>query len=123
MLASDLIFYLTRDVGPAVLLLCCVVGASRLWKRTRLASALVQLLAASLVFVSWAVHITRIEFTTPFDTSSFARVLGSEAMQITETLTLLIGVVVFVFGYLWYALAQKASNQASLQRTAPRSDA
>jgi len=107
MLNSDLIFHLTRNIGPGVVLLCFIVAAVSLWKRTRLVSALVQLLAASLVFVSWGVHRIGVEFTTPFDTSLFARVLSSEAMQITETVTLLIGIFVFALGYLRYALTQK----------------
>ena len=108
MVLDDLLFYLVRYIGPPVLLLCCVLGAAALWRSTRFVSALVQLLAASLAFVSWGFRIVRVEFTTPFDTSSFVRVLWSDTVPIIESVTLLLGIVVFVAGYLWYALTHKS---------------
>src|SRR5215203_4119456 len=102
MLNSDLVFHLTRNIGPGVVLLCFIVGAVSLWKRTRRVSALVQLLAASLVFISWGFHRIEVEFAMPLRTSLFARVLSSEEWQITKTVSLLVGIFVFALAYLRY---------------------
>jgi hypothetical protein len=105
-------------VPPGLLMFCVVIGALLLWTRTKSAAALVQLVAASLLFVDWAVFAIyqlclRIE---PFGLDPVAT---PEPFQAARRIVVLVALVAFPIAYVWYAFTLKASNQA-MERTADR---
>jgi hypothetical protein len=109
---------LLYTIAPGVLMLCVVVGAVLLWKRTRHASALVQLVAASLLVMDWA--ITGIYELASESNTWLGTRFWSEPFQTVRHFTVSVALVVFPIAYLWYAFTQKASNHA-MERTSDRS--
>src|SRR6188472_2833447 len=85
-----------------LLLLGVILGATLLWKRTRRVAALTQLVAVTVVFVSWAFS-EFLRFAADARVS-LPDVLWSESLETVMFGALVIGVAVFAVGYLWYAL-------------------
>jgi cbb3-type cytochrome oxidase subunit 3 len=102
----DLVHHFVEDVAPSALLLCIVAGAALLWRRTRRASSLAQLVASVLLFVGFGLDQLRWRSVTPYDHSAYADVMRSAPIHIAMS-AWPIGFVVFAIGYLWYALTQK----------------
>ena len=95
----DLIHHFTQDVMPIAVPLCAVVGAAFLWRRTRRASALVQLVASVLILYGMCVS----QFgwrSTGLDR------YWSEPMRISMDIAMFLGFVLFPVSYLMYALRQ-----------------
>ena len=104
---------LTHDVLPIAIPLCIVVAAAVLWRRTRRASALMQLVASLLILYGMSVN----QFggrSTGLDR------YWSEPMRISMNIALFLGFVLFPVGYLLYAFRKRVSNHA-MERTADRS--
>ena len=93
---------------PVLWLLCIVVGALLLWRRTKHIAALAQFVAAAGFFVCIFVDWLR-EFSAPppFDTSWFAKLVWSSHLSDFGFIVMIICVLVFPIAYLWYAITQK----------------
>ena len=100
MQVRDLFLQFTQDVLPVAVPLCVVIAAAMLWRRTKRASALVQLLAAVLLL-----------YGTVVDRYG-SRSIGldrvrSEWLQTSMDIALFLGCVSFPIAYLTYALREK----------------
>lgn len=99
MRVTDLFMQLTHDVLPLAIPLCIVVAAAVLWRRTRRASALMQLVASLLIF--YGIIVDRFGWrSTGLDR------YWSAPMQISMDIALFLGFVLFPVSYLLYALRQ-----------------
>ncbi len=96
----DLYFHLRDDVLPIAIPLCIVVAAAELWRRTRRASALLQLIGSLLLLYGMTVQ----QFG--WHTNGLDAV-WSEPMRISKDVAALLGGVLFPVSYLFYALHQK----------------
>ena len=105
--ASDLVYHLIWDVAPVAFLLCIVVGSVLVWRRTRRAAALAQLIGAGLTFIGWGLLTLRWSTVVPSDLSLYAETLRSEAMRLTMSLAPLVGAAVFSVGYLCDAIKRE----------------
>ena len=103
----DLIYRLIYDVAPIVMLLCVVVGACILWRRTKRALCLAQFIASLLLFGGFAFQPLRWSSVTSYDHSVYAEVMSSKAMRIGMGLALYIGCLAFSISYVWFALTHK----------------
>lgn len=107
MSATNVMYHLVWDLAPVAFPLCVVIGSVLVWRRTRRASALAQLIGAALVFIGWGLFKLRWSTVEPTDLSLYAETLRSETMRITMLLAPLIGLAVFSIGYLSYAVKTK----------------
>ena len=103
---GDLVLRLL-DVIPVVMLLCIAVGAGVLWHRTRRSSSLAQFVGSLLLFAGFAISQLRLLSTSPYSQSAYAEALRSDTMRTLETYAAFIGIVIFAFGFLRYALTSK----------------
>ncbi len=93
-------------------------GASVLWAKTRRATALLQLLAASVVFVACAIQALALVLTA-LDHNTLLDTLRTSRVDVAVDVALVAGVLFFSLAYFIDALRQNASNKA-MQRTAGR---
>jgi hypothetical protein len=99
MTVVDLMHHFVQEVMPIAVPLCVVVGAVFLWRRTRRASTLVQLVASVLVLYGMSVN----QFgwhSTDLDR------YWSEPMRTSMDIAMFLGFVLFPVSYLLYALRQ-----------------
>ena len=104
---GDLIYRLIYDVAPNVMLLCVVVGAGVLWRRTKRALCLAQFIASLLLFVGFAFDQLRWSSVSSGDHSVYADVMRSEPMRIGMGLAFYFGCLGFALSYVWFALTHK----------------
>jgi hypothetical protein len=83
--------------------LCLVVGAAVLWKKTKRAAVLLQLIASSLIFVLLAVE-SLAHYLVSIGKSQLLDVIYGPHVQPVGQIAFLVAFVVFTVGYLWYAL-------------------
>jgi hypothetical protein len=96
---EDLFMRFTQDVLPIAIPLCVVVAAAVLWRRTRRASALVQLAGSLLIF--YGIIVDRFGWrSTGLDR------YWSAPMRISMDIALFLGFILFPVSYLLYALRQ-----------------
>jgi hypothetical protein len=108
----DLMRHFVQNVMPIAVPLCVVVGAAFLWRRTKRASALVQLVASALIL--YGMSLSQYGWrSTGLDR------YWSEPMRISMNITLFLGFLLFPVSYLLYALSKRASNQ-TMERTTDR---
>ncbi len=107
MTLDDFLFHLVWDVTPIVALFCVVLGAALLWRFTRRASSLLQLVASVFLFFGIGLHRVRWQLVTPYDNSVFADVLRSEALRVAMLIAQSVGFALFAASYLWYARGQR----------------
>jgi len=102
--AVDWLAYVLRKFVPFVI--CIAVGSFFLWRHTKRRAALVQLVAAGMLLLSFL--IDQVEyFISPFHQPAVWSVLRSEPLQIAKSALLLLSSVLFGAGYVWYALGEK----------------
>jgi hypothetical protein len=95
------------DLIPPAITLLLLVGAIILWRRTKRASALLQLFAASGLFLfMWLELIAQFLAIVCHRTQLLDALRGSH-VQTAEWIVLLISGFAFPVGYLWYALTQE----------------
>jgi hypothetical protein len=102
--AGDWLYYVLSMFVPLVL--CVAVGSFVLWRRTKRAAALTQLVASALIFLPWLLGQIRY-FMTPSTESAFARLFWSQGFNEAMSLLLHLSLVVFGLGYIWYALTER----------------
>ena len=95
------------DIARAAAVCLLVIGADFLWRRTRRASTLSQLVGAGLVLLGTLLEQIRWLFVLPADQSAFASVMRSEQMHIVTFSVLVVGVVTFLSGYFWFAFSRE----------------
>jgi hypothetical protein len=95
------------EFSPTAVVFFLTLGGGLLWSRTRRASSLLQFIASGILFAGIILEQIRWNFVLPSDQSVFANVMRSEAMHITTASAQLIGIVIFLSSYLWFALAHK----------------
>ena len=99
---------LVREIIPTLVLLCIVVGSSLLWRRTKRASALIQLVtSAVLLLEALLTSIRSCSLSTPCHSSWMSRALWAQSLTDTMIPITLVCVVIFAGAYLWYALGAK----------------
>jgi hypothetical protein len=101
MTLDDLYYRLVLQVMPVAMLVCIIVAAALLWRRTRRASTLAQLVAAVLLFYAFGLNALR------WNSSWYEHLIRSEPMRISMDIAMWIGIPLFAISYLLYALQQK----------------
>ena len=101
---ADWLYYVLREFVPFIM--CIAIGSFFLWRHTKRRAALVQLVAAGMLLLSFL--IDQVEyFISPFHQAAVWSFLRSEPLQIAKSVLLLLSTVLFGAGYVWYALGEK----------------
>src|SRR4051812_27478797 len=96
-------------IGPFLLIAmgaALLAGATVLWIRTRRVTALLQLLASSVVLVACATHALAFYLTT-IDRNTLSDTLRTSHADLFINVGLGLGILVFSLTYLLYALGHK----------------
>jgi hypothetical protein len=95
----DLMHHFVQDAMPIAVPLCVVVGAALLWRRTRRASAVVQLVGSTLILYAMIVN----QFWWH---SNGLDAVRSEPVRISMDIAMFLGFLLFPVSYLLYAVRQ-----------------
>ena len=102
--ASDWLYYVAKNFIPFIM--CIAIGSFFLWRRTKQRGALMQLVAAGMLLMSFTINETEYFISPPRD-SALAQFLWSEPLQIFKSVLLLLSSLLFGAGYVWYAVGEK----------------
>lgn len=106
MTVVDLVFHLTEEILPSIVPPAVVAGAALLWRRTRRASTLVQLVGAILILAYW-IFLRMSLFLMGAGILSSAPIFIPAVDVATRYITLA-SAIAFSVGYFCYALRPKS---------------